>query len=136
VSIPLKDLDEILKKHWRPYANNFKGEDMETGKFNFGQIFRLQYSHAAENDYYILASINEDDFCLINLQWGSRMSDALTYSKRSGGVPWTLIAQHAKYFLDKMGAELIPVTDAYMTFNDLPTPAPVFSGEAPIGVRK
>lgn len=106
---------------------------MENAKYNFGQIFRLQYSHG-ENDYYILTAIDHDMFCLVNLQWGSRMSDSLMYPKTDGGVPWSLIAQHARYFIE-MDADLIPVTDVVMTFNDMPKPAPVFSGEAKIGVQ-
>jgi hypothetical protein len=133
VSIPLRDIAGLLHEYWKPFN---KGEDMETAAYNFGQIFRLHYSHAEENDYYILAAIGDDMFCLVNLQWGSRMSDPMMYPKSRGGIPWTLISQHASYFIEKMDAELIPVTDVRMTFNDLPKPSAVFSGEGPIGVQR
>jgi hypothetical protein len=108
---------------------------METETYNFGQIFRLQLE-TGENDYYILAVTQDDMFTLINLQWGSRMSDPMMFPKSEKGVSWSLIAQHASYFLDRMSAELIPVTDVVMTFNDLPKPSAVFSGEGPIGVQR
>jgi hypothetical protein len=107
----------------------------EQGNYNFGQIFRLQLE-TGENDYYILAVTKDDMFVLINLQWGSRMSDAMMFPKKGNGVPWSLIAQHASYFLGKMGADLFPVTDVKMTYNDLPKPSPVISGEGQIGVQR
>jgi hypothetical protein len=104
-------------------------ENSET--FPFGQIFRLSFDKKTIDFYILTVMVEKQHYCLVNLRWGSRISDPKKYDPAIG-VTWEDLNKHASYFMQKR-YDLEPMKDVKISGTVMPSPVYTTVRDASIG---